>query len=360
MKGQWLALWLLPCLAWGNVPQLYVEADLQPAGAVMVGSTARLNVTVFTDTWFTRAPQLPVLQVPGAVVQAPGGEAEKINKQQNGHTLFGLRYAYLITPNAAQTYAIPALTVTATLGQAAAAQSAVTAPLNFTAQVPPGFAPGEPVLVAQALRFDQRISRPEGELKVGDTVLRELTLEADGAQAMVLPAPAQTRIDGLSAYPAAPRIEPISDGRGGFTGGRRVDSTQYRIDQPGHFTLPAIELTWWDTANQQKRSTRVPAVEVEASANAAYKTPFSIAADLAQLSHNRRLHLNGYGIGALALLLAGLLVYATRPWWRRAWVRLQRQRAARRAAWLASADYAWQQVPAQLQQQPPHATALYL
>ncbi len=354
-----LLLFLLPGLAWADAPQLQVEAQLEPSGQVMVGSTVRLEVTVFTDTWFTSAPQLEPLQLPGALVQAPGGEAEKYNKQQNGKTLFGLRYAYLISPNQAQVFAIPALAITATPGQATAPITVHSLPLNFTAQLPPGFAAGEPVLVANALRLSQRIIRPDGELKVGDSLVRELTLEADGAQAMLLPPPVQKAVDGLSAFPAAPRIEPISDGRGGFTGGRRIDSISYRVDQSGNFTLPAIELNWWDNSSQQKRTVSVPAVDFKASANAGYKAPFSITADLATLGQNRRLHLTGYWLVAIAAVLMLLLIYTGRPWWRRARAAWQRQREARRLAWLASADYAWQQVPGQLQQQPPQLTALY-
>jgi hypothetical protein len=271
-----------------------------------------------------------------------------------------LRYAYLITPSQAQEFAIPALTITATPGQASAPLTAQTPALTFSAQLPPGFKTGEPVLVAQGLRFSQRINRPDGELKVGDSLVRELTLEADGTQAMLLPKPPQRTPNGLSAYPAAPRVEPITDGRGGFTGGRRIDSISYRIDQAGSFSLPAIELTWWDSNSQQKRSASVPAVDFKAQNNSSYKTPFSLSADLAQLGQNRRLHLSGHWLWALVLLAGVALAYAARPWWRRGWASLQRRCEARRQARLNSAQYAWRQVPGQWQQQPRELSALYL
>jgi hypothetical protein len=63
----------------------------------------------------------------------------------------GMRYSFLITPNEAQGFDIPALTVRATPGQASAELSAQSQPLHFVAAQPPGFKPGEPMLVAQGV-----------------------------------------------------------------------------------------------------------------------------------------------------------------------------------------------------------------
>ena len=49
-------------------PQLKVQASLQPADPVMVGSLVKLQLDVFTDSWFTSAPTLPDLKLPGALV----------------------------------------------------------------------------------------------------------------------------------------------------------------------------------------------------------------------------------------------------------------------------------------------------
>src|SRR5437868_12464299 len=54
----------------------------------------------------------------------------------------------------------------------------VDLPLHFVAAQPPGFTPGEPVLVAQGLHFTQSIIQPATPLKVGDSLTRHLTLQA--------------------------------------------------------------------------------------------------------------------------------------------------------------------------------------
>ena len=360
---------LLPCLlltllisttTLAAEPDLRIQASLQPADTAMVGSLVELHLDVLTDTWFTSAPTLPDLKLPGALVMPSDGHAEHLNQTFDGKSFNGMRYTYLITPNLAQAFDIPPLTVRVTPGQATTELSAQSQPLHFTATQPPGFQPGEPVLVAQKLRFSQKIVNSSSPLKVGDSLTREVTLQADGALAMSLPTPSLGDVSGLSRYPKSPQISNLDDGRGHFTGGQRIDSVTYRIDTQGQHSLPAIELKWWDASSQQTRTAQVPAVSFDA-ANSAYKPVFSISEDLKKLGQSHRLHLSGFALGLLALLSAVvLLAWFARPYVHRAHLAWQARRRARHAAWLQSPDYAWRQIPAQLDGQPPQLGALYL
>ncbi|NUT76952.1 hypothetical protein HNO86_18080 [Pseudomonas sp. C1C7] len=341
-------------------PELRVQARVQPASP-LVGSLVELQLDILTDTWFTDAPTLPDLKLPGALVMPPDGHAEHLNQTTDGKSFSGMRYRYLITPNLAQNFDIPALTVQAKPGQATTELSAQSQPLHFTATQPPGFKPGEPVLVAQALRFTQNLIKPPTPLKAGDSITRELTIQADGALAMSLPTPASTDITGLSRYPKNPQVTTLDDGRGHFTGGQRIDSVTYRIDREGHYTLPAIELKWWDAGSQQSRTAQVPAVEFDAAANSAYKPVFAIAEDLKKLGRQQSLHLSRSVLSLLALLIGvALLAWFAKPFIHRAYMGWQARRRARHAAWLESADHAWEQIPPQLEGQPPQLSALYL
>jgi hypothetical protein len=352
---------LLSLSAFAAEPQLRVQTQLQPADKVMVGSVVQLQVDVLTDSWFTGAPTLPDLKLPGALVMPPNGEARHTTQTLDGKPFFGMRYSYLITPNQAQDFDIPALTVHATPGQANSELSAQSQPLHFTAQQPPGFKPGEPVLVAQGLLFTQTVSQSSTPLNVGDTVTRQLTLQADGALAMALPVPDLAQVDGLSRYPKTPQISNLDDGRGHLNGGQRIDSVTYQIETHGRHSLPVIQLHWWDASTQQTRIAQVPAVTFEAAANASYRPVFSIAQDLKQLGQKSRFHLPRHWLvlTALLVLIVGL-GYLFKPWCLRAWHTLQARRQARHAAWLESADYAWKQIPEQLTGQPAQLSALYL
>lgn len=357
-----LSPWLL-CLISATTlaaePELKVQARVQPT-APLVGSLVELQLDILTDTWFTDAPTLPDLKLPGALVMPPDGHAEHLNQTVAGKSYSGMRYRYLITPNVAQDFAIPALTIQAKPGQASSELNAQSQPLQFSATTPPGFKPGEPVLVAQALRFTQQISNTSTAPTTGDSITRELTLQADGALAMSLPTPPLADIPGLSRYPKNPQVTGLDDGRGHFTGGQRIDSVTYRIDREGHYNLPAIALKWWDTSSQTLRTAQIPAVEFDAAANSAYQPVFSIANDLKQLGQ-QRLHLSSQALVTLALLLGtALLAWFSRPLFHRTWLGWQARRRARHAAWLESADYAWKHIAPELEGRAPQLSALYL
>ncbi|CAH0210485.1 hypothetical protein SRABI89_01976 [Pseudomonas koreensis] len=340
--------------------QLKVQAHLNPSEGAMVGGLVELQLDVLTDTWFTSGAALPDLQLDGALVMPPNGQAQHLNQTIDGQSFNGLRYSYLITPNVARSFDIPALTVRATLGQATEEISAQSQPLSFSAAQPPGFAPGETPLVARGLRLKQIITNSATPLKVGDSITRELTLQADGALAMALPIPTFSDVDGLSRYAKTPQVTALDDGRGNILGGQRVDSASYRIDSAGTYTLPAIRVKWWDSAARQIRSAEVPAVSFEAAANTAYKPVFSLAEDLRQLQQNH-LHFSSRWLLWLALAVGlAVGVYLLRPVAVRAHQRWLAHKRAKQLAWQHSPAFAWQQIDPQLQARPAQLTALYL
>ncbi|MBK5373638.1 BatD family protein [Pseudomonas sp. TH43] len=351
---------LLSLNAFAAEPQLKVQAHLQPADGAMVGGLVELQVDVLTDTWFTRAATLPDLKLDGALVMPPDSQAQHLNQTIDGQAFNGMRYSYLITPNVARTFDIPALTVRATPAQASAEISAQTEPLQFRTTQPPGFKPGEVPLVATAVRFNQTVTHSATPLKVGDSITRQLTLQADGALAMALPTPTLSDVAGLSRYAKNPQVTSLDDGRGDILGGQRIDSVTYRIDSAGSHTLPAIEVQWWDSGTRQSRTAQVPPVTFDAATDSAYKPVFSIAEDLKQLGRNR-LHLSTQWLLWVFVLVALLaLGYLSRAPLTRARLAMQARKQARHAAWLQSPDYAWQQINPQLAARPAQLSALYL
>jgi hypothetical protein len=106
---------------------------------------------------------------------------------------------------------------------------------------------------------------------------------------------------------------------------------------------------------------QVPAVTFDAAANSAYRPVFSITEDLKRLGQQGRVHLSGHWLVLLALLVAvTLLGWFTRLLVHRTYLQWQARRRARRAAWLESADYAWRQIPVQIDGKPAQLSALYL
>ncbi len=356
-----LLAWLLSAAAVAAPPQLRVHARLQPTSGVMVGGLVELQLDILTDTWFTDAPSLPELSLDNALVLPPAGQAEHLNERIDGQSFNGMRYRYRIAAQRAQAFEVPALTVHASPAQAAQAMSAQSEPLHFSAQALPGQQPAVAPVVASAMRLSQQVVNSITPLKVGDSITRQLTLQADGALAMTLPAPALGDVAGLSRYPKAPQVTSLDDGRGDFLGGQRVDTVTYRIDRAGTHVLPAVRVDWWDTGTQQMRTAQVPAVTFEAAVGSVGQPVFSLREDLKRLGRGNLMHVSRGWLWALGVLLAlMLLAYAGQSLPRRLYQAWHRRRQARQQAWQQSPEYAWQHIGAQLSARPPQLSALYL
>lgn len=359
MRTLLLLLLCLGNLALAAAPDVRIQSRLVPADGVSVGGTLNLEVDLLVDTWFTAAPVLPVLSLADAVVAPPSSEASHLTLQLDGKTFFGMRFTYRITPQLARRFEIPPLNFQIQPGQGDGPVKLTSPTLSFDAKPLP-HAGKTPQLVANAVRFTQEIQRSHEPLRVGDSVQRHLHIEADGAQAMLLPAPSFAEVKGLRHYLKTPEVKALSDGRGTTTGGMRNDVATYVIEQSGQYQLPAIHLTWWDAGSGQSRELSVPAVELSAITGN-YRAPFSISEDLHALGQQARITLAGHG-----LLLAGVMVLALTLFWlirtrlHGLWRRLQQWRAARRLAWLNSANYALRLARTQLRQRPIELGGLYL
>ena len=305
MKRYALTLMLFTGLVLADEPQLLVQTRLVPGDTVMVGEALQLQVDVLTNTWFTSGATLAQLSLPGADITQPDGEAEHLSQTVQGQPFSGLRYTYRITPTLAQNFTVAPLTVRATPAQASHELSGQTPALTFRASLPEGFSPGEPVLAASALRLSQSLTPSGSPFKVGDSLTRSVTLQADGTPGLALPAPPLASVAGLGAYPQTPQVSNLDDGRGGFNGGQRIDRVRYRIEREGDFELPAIRVKWWDSVNRKTRFSELPAVTFKATASSSYTPVFSIVDDLKQMGQPTRLRLPAFWlVGAAALLLA--------------------------------------------------------
>lgn len=336
-----LALWVAAAGAQSAdpAPQLRVEARMASED-LMVGSTGTLQVDVLTSTWFTQPPVLPVVNIPGALVSGPSGEATLIRATLEGVAYSGLRYVYQISPTAIGALRVPVIQVQAQVGQASAPLAASTRPLVARASGPPGAAAGH-VLAANAVQATQQIEFSSQPLTVGDRVRRIITVQAQGAQAMLIPPPGDPEAPGLKSYTAEPALSTLTDSRGGFVGGQRVDRYDYVIGRAGAYELPALEIRWWNVATSQEERLVLPAQRFEAAGGASYQMPFSVEQDLRDMGRQVQMRVPGGWVALIAALLAAALaLWLAMPALRRAGVRLQATLNARRRHWLDSEQYA--------------------
>lgn len=345
LRGALLLLSVLLSLAAGTAhaqsadpaPQLRAAASFTGQEPLTVGATATLQVDVLTSTWFTQPPELSSLNIPGAMVTGPTGDATLIRDNVGGVAYSGLRFSYQVSPTAAGALRVPPLTVRAQVGQASAPLSTSTQALTVQAATPPGMEASGHGLAASSVQVSQQVQFSAQPPAVGDHIRRTITVQAQGAQAMLIPPPDSAPVPGLKAYSSEPELSPLSDSRGGFLGGQRVDRIDYVVERAGAFALPEVEVRWWNVTTKREERAVLPAQPFDAHAGAAYQAPFSVQQDLRDLGRQVQVRIPGGWLAlAAAAAAAGLAWWLGMPWCRRAgrWLRATIQATRRR--WQAS------------------------
>jgi len=328
-----------------DAPRTLVRARVEPSGPVAVGQTVKIVVDALVTTWFTAGLELPALDVPNAVVAPSDEQAAKLTETIESATWFGVSRVYLLTPTAAGTLTIPPIPLTLHVGTAPAPVEARTTTLSVTVaapQRPPG---AEHALATRKLLLTQHLDRKVAGLRVGDSIERTITLTADGVRGMFLPPTTFATIDGLAVYPADPHVDDVTDERGGFSGGRRIDAATYVVQTPGRHTLPAVSVQWWNTSTQSLQTATATAIDLDAAASPAARPELALPADEdAGFAARAWRAVRNPALSAMAVLLAAAAAWLLASELRTLRRRVTAARAARRRRWEASEACAFERV----------------
>ena len=132
---------------------------------------------------------------------------------------------------------------------------------TLTVKPRPAQASGTHWLPAEQVELAESWQPEAGEIRVGEPLTRTLTLRARGLTGEQLPDLAPARADGFKVYPDRAAADTRDDGRSVL--GERVQSIAFVPTRAGRFTLPAIQLHWWDTQSDRERTAELPPREVE-------------------------------------------------------------------------------------------------
>ena len=110
------------------------------------------------------------------------------------------------------------------------------------------------------LTLEESWSTDINSLKVGDSVVRTVTMTADGLDGAVLPPFSGTEIEGLNLYPDPPEIErTFVDGA---IVGTRIETTSMVPIDSGNVLVPEISIPWWNVETDQLEATVIPATRI--------------------------------------------------------------------------------------------------
>lgn len=98
------------------------------------------------------------------------------------------------------------------------------------------------------------------DLQVGDSLVRTITMVADGLDGAVLPPFSGAEVDGLNFYPDPPVIQrTFVDGS---IVGTRIETTTIVPTASGIIEIPQISIPWWNINTDQLEATVVPATRL--------------------------------------------------------------------------------------------------
>jgi hypothetical protein len=268
-----------------------VQAHLEPSHGFLVGQPIRMVVTVYVPNYFTGSPDFPEFEIENAIVVLPQDRPQNSNKQIGGVRYAGITETYVIYPQQAGDFHLPReqLTVPYALSPPKSTIAHVPLPtLAFHADVPAAAKDLDYFLPTTALIMQQRWSSPMKNLRVGDSIERTVTVTATKMQAMLIPPLPLDAPSGIRVYPEEPVVRDQKTDRGDFVSGRRIQTAKYFIQKEGDYTLPPIELKWWNLSAHRLVTATLPAIHFTAVANTNYVTelpPESEPAPMAPIEH---------------------------------------------------------------------------
>lgn len=251
----------------------FVRAHFEPNNDILVGQPVRLVVSVFVPNYFTGSPDFPEFELENAIVVLPQDRPENSNEQSGGVTYAGITRTYMIYPQEPGDFRLPPAEIITSYASAPPKSTEVhlsLPALTFHADVPAAAQNLDYFLPTTSLTIQQKWSSSLKNVRAGDSIVRTITVTAIKMQAMLIPPLPLEAPDGVRIYTEEPIVQDQKTDRGDFVFGRRTESVKYLIRKEGDYTLPAIELKWWNLSTNRLVTATLPLVHFTAVANPNY------------------------------------------------------------------------------------------
>lgn len=116
-------------------------------------------------------------------------------------------------------------------------------------------------LPVSSLTMEESFDTDLTGLQIGDSVVRTITMVAEGLDGAVLPPFSDQEIEGANLYPDPAEIDrTFVDGE---IIGTRVEKTTIVATEGGTLEIPEIVIPWWNVDTDQAEATVIPATRIE-------------------------------------------------------------------------------------------------
>ena len=236
--------------------------------SVYVQQPFKITITVLTATWYTAPLDFENIQIPSAFIMSFDQTTPGIFKI-NGKQFAGLQFYFIVFPYKEGNFTIPAIDITATTPPEGSAVSTKiklkTSPTAFIVKPIPENMKDENWLVAKNVNIRESWNKSLQNLKVGDVVERTITIDASGTLPQFIPQLQKDSLDFASSYL---QDADLKDERNDYdANGRLTQSMVYLLEKEGDFTIPAVQVKWWNPLSSRVYSRSAPAAKIRVKAN---------------------------------------------------------------------------------------------
>lgn len=252
-----------------NSDELFLEIEVNKE-SVYVQEQLLFTVRLFYTINGIRNPQFTELEMPDTVIQLIG------SPNQYEELIDGVRYGvyekrYVIFPQRSGPLEIPDILFRGEVTDGSSnfvfrnlntrRVTAFIDGITIDVKERPAAAQSVDWLPATNLQLEEEWSSDINDLQVGDSIVRTITITAEGLDGAVLPPLADQTIAGVNSYPDPPDIQrTFVDGS---IVGTRVETTTLVPTTSGELEIPQVTVPWWNVETDQLESSVIPATRVE-------------------------------------------------------------------------------------------------
>lgn len=281
---------------------LQVNVSVKPESDATVKQPVTISLEVLTPNWFAKEPKIVLPTNPQWVMVETPLSKGPISKNLQGKTWSGILVEYAAYPISAGQLGLGKIDVVAEVANPGASASQVkwqSEPITVSAVMPKGVKNLDQLIVASDVNIKEQWQIPENP-KVGDSLIRTITIEAEGTQSMLIPETHWPRVEGARLYEQKPILNNSSNR--GTAKATRKQELQYTLEHKGKLRLSTLSWQWYNVETQQLQTVSVPEKEIEVKGS-----PLFTSGESKQTNQSA---MNSKWLFGLAVMLASMVLLA--------------------------------------------------
>lgn len=263
MKAILLSLLTIPLMSSAAaIVELHEARNPNP----WVGQAVRFSIDLGVEGLFAGAPVFDIPEQSGLVIVQISTRPTLSSRTVSNQTLTIQSYDFaLFGRQAGELQVAPILVRFASRsasGQAVNDYELHTSPWSITLQAPPDRGSEPWILSSPNVRIKESWAPlPEEKANEGDAFVWTLEIEAENYTSMLIPEFRRPPVSGMSYYAEKAILRDQND-RGNFTA-TRIEKVTYVCETGGSYTLPGVQIRWWNTQKQRWESKDLPSFSVK-------------------------------------------------------------------------------------------------